>query len=108
MNIGLLGFGAMGKVHAYAVASLPFYYHPLSFTARVSGVCTTSVERSVQIAKEYGFPCAYASAEELIADPQIDAVSICTPNVLHYEQILACLDAGKAIYCEKPLCITPE
>lgn len=108
MNIGLLGFGSMGKTHAYAIAALPYYYHPLPFRAQVAGVCTTDAERSAQIAEEYGFARGYPNAAALINDPNIDAVSICTPNYLHFSQITACLEAGKSVYCEKPLCITAE
>lgn len=108
MNIGLLGFGAMGKAHAYAVAALPYYYHPLPFRAKIYGVCCTDTARAAKIAEEYRFSRSYPGAKALITDPDIDVVSVCTPNIFHFEQIRACIEAGKAIYCEKPLCVSAE
>jgi predicted dehydrogenase len=90
------------------VQNLPYFYHPLPFTARIVGVCTTSKERSQAIAKEYGLGRAYDNADQLIADPDIDIIDICTPNQLHHDVILSALAAGKYVLCEKPLCVSAE
>ena len=50
MNIGLIGFGSMGRTHAYAVTSLPFYYKDLPFSARIHGVCTKKPENALKAA----------------------------------------------------------
>ena len=107
LRIGMVGFGAMGKTHAYSVASLPYFYSPLSYRATVRGICTTSAEKSARICEELGFSCAYADAYQMIADPEIDVVDICTPNITHYDIACAALDAGKSVLCEKPFCVTP-
>ena len=107
-NIGLLGFGAMGKTHAFCVDNLKYYYTALPFSARIKGVCTTSVERSQRVAAEYGFDIATASEDDLINDPDIDIVDICTPNIYHYDTIKKAIRAGKHIYCEKPLCVSAD
>ena len=107
LRIGMVGFGAMGKTHAYSITSLPYFYSPLSFTAEVHGICTTSAEKSARICEELGFSRAYANAYDMIADPNIDVIDICTPNVMHHDIASAALDAGKSVLCEKPFCVTP-
>ena len=52
IRIGLLGFGSMGKTHAYAVENLKYFYKDLPFQAEIVGVCTTSVEKSQRICQE--------------------------------------------------------
>ncbi|MBE6556212.1 MAG: Gfo/Idh/MocA family oxidoreductase, partial [Ruminococcaceae bacterium] len=108
IRIGLLGFGAMGKVHAYAVDTLPYFYGSLPFRAHVRSLCTTSHERAQGIAEQYGFDGAVRCEDEMINDPEIDVVDICTPNIYHYDTLLKALQAGKHVLCEKPLCVTAE
>ncbi len=108
LKIGLLGFGAMGKTHAFCVENLKYYYRDLPFSASVAGVCTRSMERSRAVAEEYGFALATDREDVLINDPDIDIIDICTPNLCHYETIKKALAAGKHILCEKPLAVTAE
>lgn len=105
LQIGIAGFGAMGKTHAYSVASLPYFYEDLPFFASVRGICTTSPEKSERICDALGFDKPYADAYAMIADPEIDVIDVCTPNVAHYDIAAAALDAGKHVLCEKPFCI---
>ena len=108
LSIGLLGFGAMGKVHSFAVSNLKFYYPSLPFDAKIRGVCTTSLEKSRAISEQYGFDIAAANEDELIYDPSIDVIDVCTPNVYHYNTVKKALAAGKHVLCEKPLCVTAD
>ncbi len=106
IRIGLLGFGSMGKTHAYAVHNLRYFYKDLPFRAEIAGVCTTSMEKSRAVCDEYGFEIAATNEDVLINDPSIDVIDICTPNIYHFETIKKAIKAGKHIYCEKPLCIS--
>lgn len=106
IHIGILGFGSMGKTHAYAVENLRFFYQDLPFSAKIAGVCTTSMEKSQKVCQEYGFSIATTDEDILINDPDIDVIDICTPNIYHFETIKKAIAAGKHIYCEKPLCIS--
>ena len=108
LRIGIAGFGAMGKTHAYSIASLPYFYEDLPFSACVHGICTTSTDKSVRICDTLGFKEAYADAFAMIADPEIDVIDICTPNNTHYEIASAALDAGKSVLCEKPFCLNEQ
>ena len=105
-KIGLCGFGAMGRVHAFSVVNLKFYYPTLPFSASIAGVCTTDLARSQSIAEQYGFPLAVRTEDELIEAPDIDVIDVCTPNIYHYQTVKKAIAAGKHIYCEKPLCVT--
>ena len=106
MKIGLIGFGFMGKTHAWCVDNLKYFYKDLPFEAEISAVCASRPETTVAAA---GFLGAHASSEdEIISDPEIDIIDICTPNIYHYETLKKAIAAGKHIYCEKPLCVTAE
>lgn len=107
-NIGLLGFGAMGKTHAFCVDNLKYYYTALPFSARIGGVCTTNDGKARAIAEEYGFDMHTTNEDDLIYSPDIDVIDVCTPNVYHYETVKKAILAGKYVYCEKPLCVTAK
>lgn len=102
--IGLLGFGAMGRTHTWAVQNLPFFYGSLPFSAKVVGVCTTSMEKSERVANEFGMQIATTDEDDLINSPDIDIIDICTPNIYHYSTLKKAVAAGKCVLCEKPLC----
>ncbi len=106
LRIGLCGFGAMGKTHAFCVDNLKYYYGDLPFCASIRGVCTTTEEKSRAVAEQYGFAVATTNEDDLIGDPAIDIIDICTPNIYHYNTIKKALKMGKHIYCEKPLCVS--
>ena len=108
IRVGLIGAGFMGKTHLWSVRNLPFFYKTtdLGYEAEVSAVCASTPAHAEAFAAEYGIPHAAACPDEIIADPTIDAVDICTPNPLHFEVAKAALLAGKAVLCEKPLTVT--
>ena len=105
-NIGLLGFGSMGRTHTWAVQNLPFFYGELPFRAVTRGVCTTSQEKSDRIGAEFGIPVTTTDEDALIYDPAIDIIDICTPNICHFKTLKKAIAAGKHVLCEKPLCIS--
>ena len=104
LRIGMLGFGAMGKAHAYAVTNLPYFYGDLPFTAAIAGVATSSPERAAARVAPYGL--TPTTEEALLADPTIDIIDICTPNIYHADAVRRALAAGKHVLCEKPLGIS--
>ena len=108
IRIGLLGFGSMGKTHAYAVENLKYFYKDLPFQAEIVGVCTTNMEKSQRICKEYGFSLATDNENDLIFSDEVDVIDICTPNNCHFSTLKEAIRANKHIYCEKPLCISAE
>lgn len=108
MKIGLLGFGSMGRTHAWAVDNLKYFYKNLPFEAKIAGVYTRTEETAVNAARDFGFDFAAKSEDELIYNDDIDVIDICTPNISHYATLKKAIEAGKHIYCEKPLCVTEK
>ncbi len=106
LKLGTLGFGAMGKTHAYAVKNLPFFCSDLPFRAELFGVATRDVQKAKNAASTYGIPFATASEDEIIYHKDVDIVDVCTPNHCHFNTVKKALLAGKHVYCEKPLCTT--
>lgn len=106
MNIGIIGFGAMGRTHAFSASSLKYFYRDLPFSVNLGGVYTRTEETRKKAALEFGFAKAYDSEDEIINSSDIDIISIATPNIAHYDTIKKAIKSGKHIYCEKPLCIS--
>ena len=73
---------------------------------RLVAVCDTPRERAEAMAGQLGFGRATDDWRALIADPEVEVVSITTPNRLHREMALAAMAAGKHVWCEKPLALT--
>ncbi len=107
LKIGLLGFGSMGRTHTWAVRNLPYFYGALPFEVTPLGVCTTSMEKSERVAREFAIPLACDNEDVLIQHPDVDIIDICTPNICHFETLKKAILAGKHVLCEKPLCISP-
>jgi len=90
----VIGAGFVGRAHIEALRRIP---------VRVKGTLVSSGERTSAAVKALGLERAYASVDEIAADPEVTAVHICTPNYVHFEQSAKLLRAGKHVMCEKPL-----
>jgi len=75
--------------------------------AQIQGFYDYDAARAKELTEQYGGK-TYKTFEELIADPSVDAVSICTPNFLHVEHSIAAMKAGKDVLCEKPMAPTSQ
>ncbi len=107
MNIGIIGFGAMGKTHLYALDNLKYFYDlPSSFDVKATAVCTSNIKTALAAKEKYGFLSASADEDDIILSNDIDAVCICTPNVYHFDTVKKAIENGKHVYCEKPLCVS--
>ena len=102
LNVGLIGTGFMGKAHAFGFALAPKAFD-LPVGIRLHTVADVTDEAAERAAHAYGFDQATADWRALVASPEIDIVSVTTPNALHKEMALAAIAAGKHVYCEKPL-----
>lgn len=67
-----------------------------------------SMEKAQSFADKFGIKRAYGAYEEMMSDDEVEAVYIATPNNLHYENCVMCLNAGKHVLCEKPFTTTRE
>jgi len=93
-SAAIIGLGFVGKAHLEALRRLGI---------PVRGILGSSPERTVDVVHELGLESGYSSLNELVRDPAVTVVHVCTPNHVHYEQAEAALHAGKHVLCEKPL-----
>ncbi len=107
-GVGIAGFGFIGKVHAYGYLNIPLFYDPAPVRPRLVGVCTSRPETAQKAAEQGGFEFGTTRFEDLLEREDIRVISICSPNQAHKEQVLAALEAGKHVYCDKPLTTDAE
>jgi predicted dehydrogenase len=103
IKIGLIGAGWMGKVHAmsYRMAESAFGPEPARPVLEV--IADVDAGLAERAARDYGFNRSAADWRQVVDDPGIDLIDICTPNDLHFDIAMAAIAAGKHVYCEKPL-----
>ncbi len=100
LRIGIIGPGGIAHKFADAAKRLD--------NVRLAAVASRNEERAKAFAEEFGIETAYGSYDALYQDPEIDAVYISVLNTFHYEAAKKALEAGKAVMCEKPFCMTTE
>lgn len=100
LNVAVIGAGSISEVHFNAYDNNP--------EVNLYAVCDLNEERAKAKADKYGAQKVYTDYRQLLADPAVDAVSICTWNNSHAEISIAAVEAGKHVLVEKPLCRTVE
>ena len=96
LNIGIIGAGRIGKVHAATLA----YRIP---SARVLAIADIDLAAAQQTAGQFCIPVAVDDAAAVLANPDIDAVLICSSTDTHARLTIEAAQAGKHIFCEKPI-----
>ncbi len=104
LNIGMIGYGFMGKAHSNAYRRVSNFFD-LEYTPVLKAICARNGEAAQKFADQWGYESVETDWRKLIARDDIDAVDICVPNNLHKEIAIACAEAGKMILCEKPIAI---
>ena len=102
LNIGLIGYGFMGRTHSNAYRQAPQFFE-CDVKPVLKACCARNEESIKAFAENWGYESYETDWRKLIARDDIDAVDICTPNNLHKEIAIAAAEAGKMILCEKPL-----
>ena len=104
IGVGLIGTGYMGKCHALAWNAVKpvFGGGP---RPRLVHLGEATAELAAQRAAEFGFARSSGDWRQVIADPEVEVVSITTPNAFHAEMAVAALEAGKHVWCEKPMAV---
>ncbi len=108
IGVGLIGAGWIGRVHAEQYLRVPQLCPLPGVTVKLRAVADVVPELAQSIATDFGFERCYADWQDLVADPEVTLVDICVPNVLHREIAVATAQAGKDIFCEKPMSMSPE
>ena len=99
-NVGIIGCGRIAQTR-----HIPEYLE--NENARIAGFFDLNQDRAAQLADQFGGK-AYASIDEMLEDPVIDAVSVCVINTEHAKVSIRALNAGKHVLCEKPMATTLE
>jgi predicted dehydrogenase len=107
-TVGILGFGFIGKVHAFAHQTIPYYYPQSDFRTRISHIGTSNMETARKGCEQIQADMAVADYREITENPEIDIVHICTPNHLHRDMLLSAIANNKHIYCDKPLVMNAD
>jgi predicted dehydrogenase len=103
IGIGVIGMGWMGEVHSRSYRSIPDRFHGSGIFPRLV-VCADAVEERARAAQQrFGFERYTTDWREVIADPEVEVVSVTAPNGMHLEIIQEATQAGKHILCEKPV-----
>ena len=102
----MLGFGFIGKVHAYGYLNLPLFYDPVPLQARISHVVTSRADTAEKARQTISADAASTDYRDVTENSEIDIVHICTPNHLHKDALLSAIRHQKHIYCDKPLVCT--
>lgn len=107
IGVGLIGTGYMGKCHALAWNGVKPVFGD-GPKVRLVHLAEVSAELSARRAEEFGFDKSTSDWRALIADPEVEVVSVTTPNAFHAEMAIAALEAGKHVWCEKPMAVALE
>src|ERR1041385_4247749 len=99
LNVGVIGLGRMGSVYATDLAQrVP--------NARLVAVADVQPECASQFAAQHGIAKAYRHHHDLLADKDVEAVAVITPTSTHKDVVVDAAQAGKAIFCEKPISLS--
>lgn len=99
LNVGIIGAGRIGQVHAKSIT----YHIP---QAKIVAISDIYYEGAKRVAESLGIPNAYEDYHEILNNPEIDAVLICSSTDTHADIAVEAAEAGKHIFCEKPVDLT--
>jgi predicted dehydrogenase len=106
INVGLIGGGNIARTHAISYVSVQTYCGPELPPVRLRLLADADEGVAKGTAERLGFENWTTHWEEAVSSPEIDLVSIATPNFLHAPMAIAAVQAGKHVFCEKPLSVS--
>lgn len=101
-NVGLIGYGFMGKAHSHAYMDVSFFYSDLKTIPKMKTICGRNEKAVAEAAKRYGWENYATDWRKVVKDPEIDVIDIVTPTYTHRDIAVAAAEEGKDIFCEKP------
>jgi predicted dehydrogenase len=108
LNIGMVGYGFMGRTHSNAYCQVNHFFD-VPYRPVLKAVCARDTAKVKEFADRWGYESIESDWRKLVERKDIDVIDICTPNNVHAEIAIAAAKAGKMILCEKPLAMTgPE
>jgi len=102
LNIGLIGYGFMGRTHSNAFHQAPTFFN-VPFQPVLKTICGRNGEAAKAFAQQWGYESSESDWRKVIDDKDIDLIDIASPNDTHAEIAIAAAHAGKMVLCEKPL-----
>src|SRR6201999_1518839 len=102
LNVGLVGYGFMGRTHSNAFNQAPHFFD-LPYRPVLKAVCARNADRVKSFAENWGYESIETDWRAMIARNDIDVIDIASPNDTHAEIAIAAAKAGKMVLCEKPL-----
>src|SRR5688500_2741524 len=102
LNIGLIGYGFMGRTHSNAFLQAPRFFD-LPWKPVLKAVAARNEDRVKAFAANWGYDSYDTDWRDLVARKDIDVIDIASPNDTHHEIAIAAAKAGKMVMCEKPL-----
>ncbi len=106
LNVALVGAGFMGKAHTVAYSNMPKFFWPAPAYPVLKTLCDIDPKIAEDSCERFGYEKWCTDWHDVVNDPEIDVVSICTPNNAHAPIAIAALNAGKHVLCEKPIAST--
>ncbi len=108
INVGLIGAGFMGKAHSLAYAAMPMFFWPAPAIPVRKLIADLTEDSARDGAARFGFEEYTSDWRRIIDNPDIEIVDISTPNDRHMEMAVAAAQAGKHVFCEKPIARNSE
>ena len=108
IGVGVIGFGWLGQAHTRSLLRIPTLFENRTFDAELVACSDPLPARLDQATDSFGFKRASDAWESVIDDPDVVVVWIAAPNMVHVQLVEAAAQAGKAVFCEKPVGGTPE
>jgi myo-inositol 2-dehydrogenase/D-chiro-inositol 1-dehydrogenase len=102
LNIGMVGYGFMGRTHSNAFAQAPHFFD-MAYKPVLKTICARSADKAKAFAEQWGYESSVTDWRKLVDDKSIDLIDIASPNDTHMEIAIAAAQAGKMVMCEKPL-----
>ena len=102
LNIGLVGYGFMGRTHSNAFLQAPRFFD-LPFKPVLKALCARNADRAKAFAANWGYESIETDWRKLVERKDIDLVDIASTNDTHHDIAIAAAEAGKMVMCEKPL-----
>jgi len=108
LGVGVIGFGWLGQAHSRSLLRIPTLFADREFDPELV-ICADPVpERAVEAVDSFGFKSGTEDWRRVIEDPAVEVVVIGAPSMMHVELVEAACEAGKHVFCEKPVGGTPE
>lgn len=108
LGIGILGYAFMGKAHSNAFKTIPYMMYPPAAIPKLVGISGRDEQAVAEAAKRYGYANYYIDWRKMLENDEIDVFDNGGPNNYHAEPCIAAAQAGKHVFCEKPLGRTAE